>query len=276
MSMDERTSAGEYLEYFSPTSMKAVPRKNAGIPGEIVLHVSPSACSRRFAIGAFRQQIQDRWARLYISEEDIVTGCYEELIPDAVEQLLRRKHPTPRAIVIALTCIDDLLGTDHEALLRELRARYPDTRFSVRHIDPIGIDRRYAPRVNIQLSHYDLLTPSEEKDDYVNLVGSMDTITHNSEIFSVLSEMGIGVRQIDDCETFDDFLDMSKSRLNIGVVPTGYTPCQRMEKTLGIPYIYMPKSSSIKNISEGYKKSPTFLEKPCRIYRIMSKARGRI
>ena len=98
------------------------------------------------AIGAYRRHSRHRRAHLYISESDIVSGCYEDLVPEAVEQILATVKPVPRAISVIVTCIDDLLGTDHEALLMLLKRRFPETHFCIRRVDPIRRHSALPPR----------------------------------------------------------------------------------------------------------------------------------
>ena len=243
----------DQLEFFSPMPQRIDGPVREGLPESFDLHVAPSACGRRMAIGAYRRHSRHRRAHLYISESDIVSGCYEDLVPEAVEQILATVKPAPRAISVIVTCIDDLLGTDHEALLMLLKRRFPATHFCIRRVDPIRRHSALPPPVNMQVSLFSMLDPSPQHDDGVNLIGNMPPITKRSELFALADGMGLTVRQIDDCATFDDFLDMSKSRLNLVTTPTGLAAAQEMERRLGIPYLYAPGSYSVERIAEVYR-----------------------
>ena len=164
------------LQYIPPPLARAAARNRSGIPGLIRLHVSPSACGRRMSISAYREHTKDRLVHLYIDEEDIVSGCYEDLIPDAVEELLAVRRPRPRAIQIQVTCIDDLLGTDHAALRSLLEARFPDVRFCITRIDPIILDGGQPPAYEMMKQLYSLLSPTGRREDAVNLICDLPTL----------------------------------------------------------------------------------------------------
>lgn len=243
----------DQLEFFSPMPHRIKGTERDGLPESFDLHVAPSACGRRMAIGSYQRNSRNRRAHLYISESDIVSGCYEDLVPEAVEKILATVKPAPRAISVIVTCIDDLLGTDHEALLMLLQERFPETHFCIRRVDPIRRHTAPPPPVNMQVSMFSMLDPSTVREDAINLIGNMPPIVKDSELFSLAGEMGLQVRQIDDCATFDDFLAMSRSRLNLVTTPIGLAAAQEMEQRLGLPYLYAPGTYRIEDISAAYQ-----------------------
>lgn len=80
----------------------------------------PSACGRHGALGSIHNGYKDRLFFLCLDESDIIEG-YAHLIPDAVEELLSCLKKRPRAVMMIFTCLDDLIGTDHDALRGELQ-----------------------------------------------------------------------------------------------------------------------------------------------------------
>ena len=80
---------GETLRYVSPGHGGwGLVRIGALIPESYLLFVSPFACGRHGALGGVLNGIKDKASFLYIDEADIVSGGYEDLIPEAVEELL--------------------------------------------------------------------------------------------------------------------------------------------------------------------------------------------
>ncbi len=253
MSESARTFHEETLQYFTPMPIRPSKKsRQANIPESYELHVAPSACGRRMAISNRKEHHRRRLAHLYISEEDIVSGCYEELIPTAVDELLRRANPRPRAISIIVTCIDDLLGTDHQALKLLLSKQFPDVKFCLRRVDPICIDNGMPPPVNMMLNTFELLEYSGKKAPCVNLIGNMAEVIEQSELFDLCKRMGLTVRQLPMCQTFDDFLAMADSSVNLVVTPLGLTAGQAMEKNLSIPCLYKPGSYRLEDILCAY------------------------
>ena len=109
---------------------------------------------------------------LYLEEDDIVSGGYEELIADAAIELLEHLEHAgklPKVLMIFVSCIDDLLGTDHEAIVQTLSEKRPDVRFTFCHMNPISMDTNVPPPVNIQNKIYSTLDPVQEKDAGINL-----------------------------------------------------------------------------------------------------------
>ena len=70
-----------------------------------------------------KQGLKDRLFYLYVSQSDIVDG-YDPLIPEAVKNVLEALKKQPKVFFIFVSCLDDLIGTDHEALLEELGNSY--------------------------------------------------------------------------------------------------------------------------------------------------------
>jgi hypothetical protein len=236
------------LHYFNPRRM----HKRVHIPESHRLHVAPSACGRRFSIMAYRDNNKQNLSHLFISEDDVVSGCYEDLIPDAVEELLNTLEIRPRVIMIDVTCIDDLLGTDHDALLALLTHRFPDLKFTVCHINPIALDGKLPPMVNIQNKSYGLLDRTGKTDNAVNLVGNIAPLVRECEILDILPGLGMRVRQIQDCQTFDEFLSMAESRLNLVVTPMAQIAAEQMLEALGIPFLFAPSSYKLAEIVQVY------------------------
>lgn len=221
-------------------------------PESVSLHVAPSACMRRMAIQAYKDRVEDQFFSLIIGEDDVVSGAYEDIIPDAVEELLERVDKRPRVIKICVNCIDDLLGTDHEALTMLLEQRFPGIKFMTVHIDPIRMSTGVMPGMRIQQAYFDLLDPCDERVNAVNIVGSTDGFLNNSEFFPILSGMGYEVRTLGACKDFDEYLAMAQSKLNVVVSQMAMRAAESMEKRLGIPYLFAPRTYLFDEIDDAY------------------------
>lgn len=244
------------LRYTSPAHGGwGVVRMGMLVPESHQLFVCPFACGRHGAIGALHQGYKDRVSYLYINEADIVSGGYEDLIPEAVDELLSELPKRPRALMIFVSCLDDLLGTDHEAFLRLLREKHPDMRFTVCHMNPITQDSKLPPPIHIQKKMYGLLEPSKEKKNAVNLVGNLVDILPESELYSLLHSAGFEeINHISRCADYDAFKELAASRMNVVVGPRGLVPAKDMKKSLGIDYVYVPVSYDMDETEEVYRK----------------------
>ena len=175
------------LHYSSPAHGGwGVVRMGHLLPESYQLFISPAACGRHGAIGACMQGRKSRVSYLYLREEDIVSGAYEDLFVQAVDELLDHLKHTgrlPKVLMVFVSCIDDLLGTDHNALLDIFESRHPDVRFTFCHMSPISLDTKVPPPVNIQNKIYSMLDVTQQKDTGVNLIGNLVPIQKNCEVF---------------------------------------------------------------------------------------------
>lgn len=248
------------LHYTSPAHGSwGMVRVGMLVPESVQLFVCPFACGRHGAIGAMRQGFKDRLAYLYVDQNDIVRG-YDDLIPGAVTELLEALPRRPRVVLIFLSCLDDLIGTDRDALLDVLHGRFPDLRFRVCHMNPISLDSKSPPPVTIQRRIYSLLEPSDEKEAAVNSIGNLEAVAPACELHRVLASLGAGeLRHISRCGTFAEFQRMASSRANLVLMPTGVQAAKEMERVLGIPFLFLPVGYRVEEIEEGYRRLRDFL-----------------
>ena len=117
------------------------------------LFVCPSACGRHGALGAVQQGFKDRLSYLYLEQSDIISG-YDNAMIEAVGEVLNRLEKRPKGILVFVSCIDDLIGTDGDAVIAELSERFPDIQFRMGHMNPISTDSDEPPLVTTWKSVY--------------------------------------------------------------------------------------------------------------------------
>lgn len=254
MGIDVKKYFEESLQYYNPSVSKVAENAKILIPESHELHVGPSACARRLSIGAYRRHAEDRITNLYITEEDIVSGSYEDIIPDAVEDLLELLEKRPRVIMLYVTCIDDLLGTDHEVLLMMLEQRFSDIKFITCHIDPIAMNRSIKPGMKMQEQFYSVLDKSDDREKSINLIGNKLLLSNKSEFGDIIKSVGWKVKEMNTCKTFDEFNEMGKSSLNVVVSPIAKLAAESMERKLDIPFLLTFTSYDLEIIEASYKK----------------------
>ena len=231
------------------------------VPEVHLLFVSPSACGRHGALGALQHGFKDRVSYLAITREDIIAG-YDGLVEEAVAELLRRKKPTPRAIMIFVSCLDDLIGTDLDSLCLRLHAAHPETEFRPAHMNPITLDSKKPPMVTTQAAMYSFLRRTEVHDQGINLLGNLDALDPGCELFQVLKDWGCApVRHLSDFETFNDYQAMAKSRANLLLSPIASLAARQMQANLGMPSLFLPVSYDPEEVEAQYAQLAAFLEK---------------
>ncbi len=223
------------------------------VPESCQLFVCPFACGRHGALGAIVQGFKDRLFYLCIHEVDIVSGGYEDLIPRAVDELLDRIGWRPRALFVVVSCLDDLLCTDHEAFLAVIRKRHPHLKVALGHMNPISLDGTMPPPVNIQRAMYGLLeSQGEPLRGTAASYGNNVSLDPEGELFEALALAGYTeVCHISECENYDAFARFARMSLNVVPTPVGLPAAREIREKLGIPYVFMPISYDYDEI-DGY------------------------
>ncbi len=224
------------LQYVSPAHGGwGMIRSAALLPESHQLFVCPSACGRHGALGGIMNGIKDRIHYLYIDESDIVSGNYENLIPDGVKELFDFLSEKPKALLIFVSCLDDLLGTDHSSLNEKLSLLYPTVKFITCHMNPFKMDTKVPPAVGLQISLLgSQFTQNYLKKNQINMIGNNAYVSLESEIYILMQNAGYTVHHLGLCKTFDDYLLMQYSKLNLILHPSGSIAGDMMEKKAGI------------------------------------------
>lgn len=224
------------------------------VPESYQLFVCPSACGRHGALGAIEHGNKERLSYLYIDEADIVSGSYEDLILEGVDALLEALEEMPKAMFIFVSCLDDLLGTDHVAILDVLNKKYP-IKFQVGHMNPITNGSKTPPPVTLQRKMYELVEGQGEKADTLNLLGNFVPLEENNELFDVLGQLGIKeIKHISEQKTFKAFEEMGESKYSLVLRPEAKVAAEDMKRHNKINYRFLPVSYDMEVIAEQYKE----------------------
>ena len=257
-------------------------RMAALVPEAHLLFVCPSACGRHNAVGASVAGIKHRVSYLFLTEADIVSGDFEQMIVDNVDILFEALPKKPRVLLIFTSCLDDLLGTDHEPILAELTRRNPDVKFRHCTMNPISLDSKLPPGVTTYRNMFSVLEKREETKNLVNVLGSNVTYDKTSELKRLLKTKGYRVANIADYTDFDSFMEMASARLNLVVSPIALKTAEMMEKEFGIPYLTAYITYDPEEITEVYRKlekaldldfGPTLEEEKEKTYEEIQKAK---
>lgn len=243
------------LHYSSPANGgRGIVRTGMLIPESVELFVCPFACGRHGSISAVKQDMKHRLSYLYVDQADIINGYDDQIIP-AVGELLETLVERPKVVLVFVSCLDDLIGTDHESLMEKLSEKYPDVRFRSCHMNPISKGSKTPPAISIQNNIYSLLEPVEEKDAGMNCIGNLIEIDEKCEIHEYLKSLGFGkLRHITHYDTFEGYQDMAKSKANLVITPVGKQAAEQMEKKHGTPFAFLPVSYRLEQIERMYRE----------------------
>lgn len=248
---------------FTPSTLDYVSAAHGGwgivriaalVPESHMLFVCPSACGRHTALGGAVNGIKDRVSYLFLQEADIVSGDFEKMIVDNVSVMLKMLPKRPKAIFIFTSCLDDLLGTDHEPILEELGRREKGIEFRHCSMNPISLNTSNPPGISAYVNMFSLLKKRPTDEKQINVLGSPVPYSGECDLKQILGKKGYRVMNIGDCTDYESFLSMASARLNIVSAPIALRAAQELEKNFGIPYIKAFVNYDPQKIESFYKE----------------------
>lgn len=228
-------------------------RVAALIPESHQMFICPSACFRHGALGAMQHGYKDRTSYLYITPADIVTG-YDHLIVEGAEELLE-KDKTIKVLFLFVPCMDDFLGTDIDAIAKEVQEKHQGIIVRACHMNPIASETKKPPLVTTMHSMFStIVTENCASEDAVNLCGSFAPIPKECELFDFLGDYGISVRQLADYKTYDEFCEMGRSKYNLIMRPAGKFAAEYMDQHYGTSSVRYMITYDIDELRTNYEE----------------------
>ena len=260
--LPKQFQSGEHLIYSSPATLAfnspgaegfGVKRAGLAVPGSIMLIVAPGCCGRNTSMISSMKEYNNRFFYLCMDETDIVTGRHLKKIPKAVASICESLVKKPSVVMICITCVDALLGTDMERVCRkaEEKAGLP-----VRPCYMYALTRegRKPPMVHVRQSLYSLLEPGHKKGNVVNLLGYFSPLVDDCELYTLLQEAGVKtIHEISRCEDFEEYKKMSEANFNLVLHPEARFAAEDFHDRLKIPFIELRRLYQIDKIGSQYQ-----------------------
>ena len=258
--------SGEHLIYSSPAALSfnspgaegfGVKRAALSIPGSVLLLVSPGCCGRNTSGIGELPQYKNRFFFLNMDEADIVTGKHLKKVPDAVDSVIheykRRTGKKPSVVMICITCVDALLGTDMERVCRRAEEQVG---LPVRPCYMYALTRegRKPPMVHVRQSLYSLLEKRKKRPSSINLLGHFAPLTDDCELYDIFRSMGIKtIREISRCADYDEFQLMAEANFNVVLDAEARPAAADLEERLRIPYIELKRLYQMDKVKNQYQ-----------------------
>ena len=260
--LPKQFQSGEHLIYSSPATLAfnspgaegfGVKRAGLAVPGSIMLIVAPGCCGRNTSMISSMKEYNNRFFYLCMDETDIVTGRHLKKIPKAVASICESLEKKPSVVMICITCVDALLGTDMERVCRkaEEKAGLP-----VRPCYMYALTRegRKPPMVHVRQSLYSLLEPGHKKGNVVNLLGYFSPLVDDCELYTLLQEAGVKtIHEISRCEDFEEYKKMSEANFNLVLHPEARFAAEDFHGRLKIPFIELRRLYQVDKIGSQYQ-----------------------
>jgi len=260
--LPKQFQSGEHLIYSSPATLAfnspgaegfGVKRAGLAVPGSIMLIVAPGCCGRNTSMISSMKEYNNRFFYLCMDETDIVTGRHLKKIPKAVASICESLEKKPSVVMICITCVDALLGTDMERVCKKAEER---VEIPVRPCYMYALTRegRKPPMVHVRQSLYSLLEPGHKKGNVVNLLGYFSPLVDDCELYTLLQEAGVKtIHEISRCEDFEEYKKMSEANFNLVLHPEARFAAEDFHDRLKIPFIELRRLYQIDKIGSQYQ-----------------------
>ena len=260
--LPKQFQSGEHLIYSSPATLAfnspgaegfGVKRAGLAVPGSIMLIVAPGCCGRNTSMISSMKEYNNRFFYLCMDETDIVTGRHLKKIPKAVASICESLEKKPSVVMICITCVDALLGTDMERVCRKVEEK---AGLPVRPCYMYALTRegRKPPMVHVRQSLYSLLEPGHKKGNVVNLLGYFSPLVDDCELYTLLQEAGVKtIHEISRCEDFEEYKKMSEANFNLVLHSEARFAAEDFHDRLKIPFIELRRLYQIDKIGSQYQ-----------------------
>ena len=224
-------------------------RTGADIPESQILMASSNACGRHISISSFDAGYRDRISFYVADESEIFLGTVEDGLVEAASHIIRTRHP--KILVVYVCCSTYMSGLDNDRLRRHIKRENPGTEVQIMDMNPVAAGTSNPPAVATQRKILDLLDFSDAKEDAVNLLGSDLPPSSGCEIYDILGREGIAVRHLGLCATWEEFLRMGSSKLNVVLSAKAMQPAKELADR--VPYHPALPSYSIEKVLQDYE-----------------------
>lgn len=241
------------LEYGSPArGMWNIVHTGMLLPESHQIYVCAQGCLRGVVLTAAEMGAQDRFSTIAVCENNVLDGDMEALIIDGTADIISKLPKAPKAVQIFTSCVHHFMGCDLDYVYRQLRARFPDIYFTDCYMNPIMRKTKTPPDPMTRSRLYSFLEAAPVKDmKAVNIIGSNYPTQASADFVRMLKSAGYEIREITSCRTFDEYLKMAESGLNLAYMPAAITAVKDLHERLGMDYLYLPFSCDFAEIEKN-------------------------
>ncbi|SEK80650.1 nitrogenase component 1 [Ruminococcus albus] len=223
------------------------------IPEVHEIFACAQGCLRGVILTAAEMNALDRMSWISVSEQDMFDGTLESDVVDGVSEIIEGLPYRPRAVLLYLSCIHLFAGCDFDIIIQELSDKFPDIDFSDCYMTPT-MRKNVSPDAKMRAQLYNALKPLPVDERSVNIIGNDRATDENSELVRIIKDNGFTLRDITSCKTYDEYLEMAKSAVNIAYLPTAAMGCNELSERLGTKALYLPYSFDSVRIRENIAK----------------------
>ena len=232
------------------------------IPETHQIFICASGCLRGVVLTAAEMGLMGRFSSIELHENDLTGRDNEMLIIEGVADILTRLPQRPRAILLFPACVHHFLGCNLRFVYKKLRERFPDIAFAECFMDPIRQTRHLTPEERLRRAISRLL-PEQPKAKQVSIFGNNLKTDKDSDFVKLLQAGSFVLRDMANCQSYDEFLQLGASTLNLYTNPFSVPAILDMKKRLQQDCFYLPQTWDLAEIVELLEGLAEKLGLPC-------------
>ena len=243
------------LEYNSPVHGNwNIVHTGMQVPESIQIYVCADNCMRGVVLTAAEMNAAERFSFVILEEQDLLNSNLEDITIEGVTDVLNKRGDHPKAVLLFTVCLHHFVGSNLDYIYSELEYRFPDICFIRCYMDPIMQKHGLTPDQKLRKAMYDPLPACKPNIKTVSVFGSDFVLDESSDIKRLLKRYEYTVRELPDCKTWQDLLDMSKGSLFIDCYPAGKYGMEAQAERLGREHLYLPGSFDYDEIEKQLKQ----------------------
>ena len=258
----DELQSSKHLIYSSPATLSfnspgaqgfGVKRAGLAVPGSVMLLVAPGCCGRNTTMLSELGGYADRFYYLLQDDTDIITGRHLKRIPQAVKDVVDFHEPKPSCVMICITCVDALLGTDMERVCRKA-SEFAGVPVLPCYMYALTREGRVPPMTAVRKTVYALLEKRPKKSTTVNILGQFAPYRDDCELYEILKSLGVKkINEISRCKDYEEYLGMAEANFNLVLNPETRLAAEDIAKRLEIPSIELTRQYRIDKIHKQYQ-----------------------
>lgn len=212
------------------------------IPEAHQIYICGFNCMRGVVLTAAEMGAQDRFSSVILYEEDVINGTIWEATRDGIADVLQKLPKLPPCVIVFPVCTHHFAGVDMDSIYASLEKEFPSVAFVHAFMDPIMQKHGLPPDQRLRKVMYDPLPNCEPSPNTAVLLGAEFALEANSDLRRLLSQNGYQMKELQDCKTYTEYLELSKCETFLCVHPNGKYGVSQTAKRLARPFLYLPMS----------------------------------
>ena len=242
------------LEYNPPArGMWNIVHTGMLVPGAHEIFACAQGCLRGVILTAAEMLELDRLSWISVSESDMFDGTLESNIVDGVRDIIAKLGKHPPVVLLYLSCIHLFAGVDFDDVIRELSESFPDIHFVDCYMTPT-MRTTVSPVMKMSAQIYGALEPRPLDPKVIGIMGNDRATDEDSELVRIIRSSGFELRDITLCRTYEEYLRLAESSINISHIPTGVLAGDELQRRFGAKHLHLPARYDYNGIADNYRK----------------------